>query len=167
MTEEASGKRTYETVHAEPKAIVIHCSDPRFQKAFHEFVNGELNLPDGTYIPFAISGGVAALSEPLKLPKEFKFIKDRIGLFLGLFNSITRIVLINHEDCRHYEAMKNTIGELFLRHAPTMAERQQRDLLAVAKMLLGIFKPDLKLELYFAKFLNPDHKQIVFDEIKP
>lgn len=167
MSEETSGKKTYECVHAEPKAIVIHCSDPRFQKAFHEFINGELNLPDGTYIPFAISGGVAALSEPLKLPKEFKFIKDRIALFLNLFSSITRIVLINHEDCRHYDAMKDVIGELFLRHAPTMAERQQRDLLGVAKMLLNIFKPDLKLELYYARFLDPDRKQIVFEEIKP
>ncbi len=166
MAEETSDKKTYESVNAQPVAIVIHCSDPRFQKAFREFVTGELNLPEGSYVPFAISGGVASLSEPLKLPKEFKFMKDRIALFLGLFHSITRIILINHEDCRHYDAMKDIIGELFLRHAPTMAERQQKDLLGVARTLLNIFEPGLRLELYYARFLNPDHKQIVFEEIK-
>ena len=166
MTEETSDQRTYESVDREPVAIVVHCSDPRFQKAFREFIRNELGLNDGEYIPFVISGGVASLSEPLKLPKEFKFMKERIELFLGLFDSIKRIVLINHEDCRHYDALKDLLGGLFLRHAPTMAERQQRDLLGVARTLLGLFRPNLALDLYYARFLDPDHKQIVFERIQ-
>ena len=166
MTEETSDQKTYESVDGEPVAIVVHCSDPRFQKAFGEFIKGQLGLKDGEYIPLVISGGVASLSEPLKLPKEFKFMKERIEYFLERFDSITRIVLINHEDCKHYDVLKDIIGGLFLRHAPTMVERQQRDLLGVAKTLLGLFRPNLKLDLYFARFLDADHKQIVFEAIK-
>ena len=166
MTDERSDQKTYESVDRKPIAIVVHCSDPRFQKAFGEFIKGELGLKDGEYIPFVISGGVAAMSEPLKLPKEFKFMKDRIELFLGLFDSIKRIVPINHEDCRHYDALKDLLGGLFHRHAPTMEERQQRDLLGVARTLLGLFRPNLNLELYYAKFLDPGHKQIVFERIQ-
>ena len=32
----------YDAVDSEPEAIVVHCSDPRFQKAFKEFINNEL-----------------------------------------------------------------------------------------------------------------------------
>jgi hypothetical protein len=166
MTDQTSEQKTYESVDMEPVAIVVHCSDPRFQKAFGEYIRNELGLKEGEYIPLVISGGVASLSEPLKLPKEFKFMKERIEMFLERFDSIKRIVLINHEDCRHYDALKDVIGGLFLRHAPAMVERQQRDLLGVAKTLLGLFRPNLKLELYYARFLDGDHRQIVFEEIK-
>ena len=166
MPDEKSDQKTYESVNREPVAIVVHCSDPRFQKALGEFTRNELGLKDGEYIPFVISGGVASLSEPLKLPKEFKFMKDRIELFLGLFDSIKRIVLINHEDCRHYDAMKDLLGGLFLRHAPTMTERQQRDLLGVARTLMGLFRPNLNLEMYYARFADPDRRQIVFERIQ-
>jgi len=166
MTDQTEDQKTYESTNAPPAAIVVYCSDPRFQKAYGEFIKGELGLKDGEFIPMVIAGGAAPLSEPLKLPKEFKFVKDRISFFLERFDSVKRIVLINHEDCRHYAAMKDVLGSLFLRYAPTIEERQQRDLLEVAKTLLGLFKPDLNLELYYARFLDPDHRQIVFDQIK-
>ncbi len=165
MTEQTSEQKTYECVDVDPLAIVVHCSDPRFQKAFGEFIRDELGLKDGEYIPLVISGGVASLSEPLKLPKEFKFMKERLQFFVERFDSITRVILINHEDCRHYEMLKEVIGGLFLHHAPTMVERQQRDLLMVARTLLKLFRPNLSLELYYAKFLDADHKQIVFEKI--
>ena len=42
---------------AKPSAIVICCSDPRFQPAFHEFVEHELGLGDGMTIPIVVGGG--------------------------------------------------------------------------------------------------------------
>ena len=154
--EQASGGRTYALVETTPRAIVIHCSDPRFQKAFSDFVHAELQLKEGEYIPLVVSGGVASLSEPLKLPKEFKFLKERIELFLEWFKEIDRIVLINHEDCRYYDAMKATLGNIFLQHFPHMGERQVRDLKAVATMLLGYVSGGRRIELYFAH-ITPEH----------
>jgi len=166
MSEQQTQPITYEIVDVQPEAIVVHCSDPRFQTAFQEFIRNELKLGEGTYIPMVISGGVGSLSEPLKLPKEFKFIKERIELFLNRFDSIHRIVLINHEDCRHYEVLRDYVGNLFLRHVPTLQERQRKDLASVAKTLLGLFKPNLGIDLYYTRFLEGDHRRIMFEEIR-
>ena len=144
----------YHLAEARPHAIVIYCSDPRFQQAFREFVGNELHLQEGEYVPLVVSGGVASLSEPLRLPKEFKFMKERIGFFLGRFDSIRRIVLINHEDCRHYEALKSSLGAIFLQHLHHMTERQIRDLTLVAKALLGLGAPGLQIELYYARMVK-------------
>ena len=144
----------YNLLEAHPTAIVIQCSDPRFQKAFRDFTANELHLRDGEYIPFVISGGVAALAEPLKLPKEFKFIKERIELFTGLFKSINRVVLINHEDCRHYDMLKSTLGSIFLQHAAHMTDRQIKDLRGVAKMVMDFVAPGFKLEAYYARIVR-------------
>lgn len=157
--------RTYGVVEARPEAIVIHCSDPRFQRAFGEFIRNELHLEEGKYVPLVVSGAVGSLSEPLKLPKEFKFMKDRIQLFIDRFDSINRIVLINHEDCRHYEALKDYIGSLFLRHFPTLMERQKSDLMNVAKTLLGLVRADLKIDMYYARFVDGDRRQVVFEQV--
>ena len=162
--EQPAGQRTYALVEASPRAIVIHCSDPRFQKAFAEFIRSELQLQEGEYIPLIVSGGVASLSEPLKLPKEFKFMKERIELFLERFDSINRIVLINHEDCRHYEVMRSALGKVFLQHVPHMTERQVRDLKVVAKMLLGYLSGGRQVELFYAR-LTPDHA-VRFEKIE-
>ncbi len=73
--------KIYNLIEAAPEAIVVHCSDPRFQRAFAEFIQNELALRSGSYIPLAISGGVGSLAEPLKLPKEFRFMKERLRMF--------------------------------------------------------------------------------------
>jgi hypothetical protein len=159
------GVRGYAVVEARPTAVVVHCSDPRFQTAFAEFLRNELHLEPGRYIPLVISGGVGSLAEPLRLPKEFKFIKERIAMFVERFGSIERIVLINHEDCRHYESLKEFVGNAFLRHVPTLVERQRSDLLRVAAALPGILKPSLKIDVFFARFADPAHTRVVFESV--
>jgi hypothetical protein len=49
----------YHLAESKPQAIVVYCSDSRFQRAFREFVGNELHLEEGEYIPMVISGGVA------------------------------------------------------------------------------------------------------------
>ena len=158
-------QRTYSLVEARPEAIVIHCSDPRFQKAFSEFIRNDLGLKDGEYIPLVISGGVAPLSEPLKLPKEFKFMKERIELFLDRFHSIKRIILINHEDCRHYEELKSALGRLFLLRVQSMGEKQTNDLKTVAGMLLDYAVPGLRMEMYYARLCGAEKNVVQFEKI--
>jgi len=159
MQEESADRKVYPLVDARPQAVVIHCSDPRFQKAFREFISEQLHLQDGECIPLVISGGVASLSEPLKLPKEFKFMKQRIEFFLKRFDSIRRIILINHEDCRHYEALRDLLGNVFLHRVAHMTERQKNDLLSVARVVLDFARPDLEIDLYYAALKGGDAVQ--------
>ncbi len=163
--EQVASTKTYPLVDACPRAIVIHCSDPRFQKAFADFIRTELGLGDGEYIPLVISGGIASLSEPLKLPKEFKFMKERIELFLERFHSIKRIILINHEDCRHYDELKSVLGRLFLQRVQSWGEKQVNDLKTVSKMLLDYAVPGLKVELYYAHLCGADKSTVVFEKV--
>jgi hypothetical protein len=155
----------YHLAESKPQAIVVYCSDSRFQRAFREFVGNELHLKEGEYIPMVISGGVASLSEPLRLPKEFKYIKDRILFFLERFDSVHRVVLINHEDCRHYEALKSSLGALFLQHLEHMTGRQIRDLTLVSKTLLGLAAPGLQIELYYARIVKNGALTVRFEKV--
>jgi hypothetical protein len=155
----------YDLIEAAPEAIVVHCSDPRFQRAFAEFIQGELKLRSGSYIPLVISGGVGSLAEPLKLPKEFRFMKERLRMFLERFESIHRLILINHEDCRHYEWLQNYIGKLFLQRFHNLAERQQADLKKAAQLVLGLTSLKLDLELYYAKVADTRKSKVVFEKV--
>lgn len=158
-------EHVYRLAESRPQAIVVYCGDPRFQRAIREFIANELHLQDEEYFPLVVSGGVASLSEPMKLPKEFKFMKERIELILKLFGSIRRVVLINHEDCRHYEAMKTSLGSIFLQHFQHMTERQIRDLTQVAKTVLALGAPGLQVELYYARIVKNGEPTVQFDKI--
>ena len=157
--------RIYNLIEAAPEAIVVHCSDPRFQQAFVEFIQNELELRSGSYIPLVISGGVGSLAEPLKLPKEFRFMKERLRMFLERFESIHRLILINHEDCRHYEWLQNYIGGLFLQRFHNLAERQKADLKKAAQLVLGLTSLKLDLELYYARFADARKSKVIFEKV--
>ncbi|MFH0989449.1 MAG: hypothetical protein V1799_05460 [bacterium] len=162
---ELATQKTYEVVQAVPNAIIVHCSDPRFQKAFSSFIAEELGFTEGTYIPLVVSGAVGSLSEPLKLPKEFKFMKERIEMFITRFDTINRIILINHEDCQHYEALKSFLGNIFLNRVRDMIERQKVDLKTVSNALLQLAGVKVDVDLYYARFADGQKNTVVFEKI--
>jgi len=44
--------KTYPALpHPEPEAIVVFCGDPRFQSAIRSFIEDELGLHEGEYLP--------------------------------------------------------------------------------------------------------------------
>lgn len=161
-----SPERAYDLTITNPEAIVVCCGDPRFQAAFRGFIHDQLHLSDGKYVPVIIPGGAASLSDPMSFPKEFKVVSDVMDLFLTHFDSIKLVVLINHEDCKKYEAMKKTLGNLFLNRVQSMVERQKLDLGKVAKMLMEHYASKTKVKLYYARFADPGHTKTVFDEVK-
>jgi hypothetical protein len=144
--------------------VVVYCSDPRFQAAFEGFLWNELHLGTGSYIPIVVAGGAGALARPHELPKEFKFMKERLELARDNFSSIRRIILITHEDCRYYESMRNKVlGFLGPRLAGLIGPRE--DLPAVA----GVFKNllsglGLSVELYYARFADEARTKITFEK---
>ena len=160
-----TSNKIYHLDQSEPTALVIHCSDPRFQKAFKEFINSELELRDGYYIPLVISGGSSSLSEPLKLPKEYKFMKERIEYFIERFPSLNRIILINHEDCKYYQTMKKALGNPILSHVSSLIDRHKVDLQYVLSNVVNFLGPKIHAELYYARFADDLKESIVFEKI--
>lgn len=77
-----------------PAAVVVHCSDPRFQPHFQEFLHTGLSLP--RYALVAIPGGPQLLSAEFA-PSGWQWLK-----FLVDLTRSERLILITHSDCRWY-----------------------------------------------------------------
>ncbi|MDO8659965.1 MAG: hypothetical protein Q7K54_05215 [Candidatus Parcubacteria bacterium] len=122
-------------------------------------------LKEGTYVPLIIPGGISNFTEPEMLPKNFKVAKEQIQFFLDHFDSIKRVILINHEDCRGYESLKTRIGMAFLSRIGSMMDRQKLDLQKVAKILAAFSSGRVAFELYYAKFADGNHNSAVFEKI--
>lgn len=160
-----SAPRTYSAPsEASPDALVIYCSSPRFQAAFQEFIEDTLGLAKGQYIPFVVAGGPGALARPFTLPKEFKFMKDRLELLTTQFKSVKRIIFINHEDCAYYKNLPvQVVGNLLSKLHIHLA---RKDLELITQVFTRTFSHlGVQLELYYARFANPEHTQVVFDRI--
>jgi hypothetical protein len=159
-------KRVYAAVaDPKPSTIVIHCSDPRFQAAFEGFIEHELGLKTGEYIPIIVGGGAGVLGHPEQLPKEFKFIKERLEHYQKIFPTARRIVLINHEGCRYYQSLKaRTLGLLGSRFSGASGGARE-DLSLVARAFQHFLAHlGYTVELYYAKFANPEHTKIEIEK---
>lgn len=148
---------------ARPVALVLHCGDPRFQQAINQFLEGELNLNKGEYVPLVPPGGAASLSAPDHFPEEFDYLKGVAGFYLNHFPSIGRVVIINHEDCGKYKAMHQHVGDSFLESFANMADRQCRDLATVFQTILETVERELEAHCFFARFTDSERTQIIFE----
>jgi hypothetical protein len=79
--------------------VVIHCSDPRFQLPFQDFLRGRLGLT--RYALIAVPGGPQFLTLAGYLPK-FSWVGWRWVKFVMDLSPVRRVILITHEDCRWY-----------------------------------------------------------------
>jgi hypothetical protein len=134
-----------------PRAIVIFCSDPRFQEKIAEFIKKKLELRPGEFVPISIGGGPASLANTTTRYYDFKFLKDQIEFFSKHLPTIQEIVLIGHEDCGYYNKILKLPG------------REKSDLSA-ARNTIGEFcsKP---VWLYYARFSSEDRTEIAFDQV--
>jgi hypothetical protein len=166
MAEIGDRMSVYEAIpQVSPEAIVVYCSDPRFQTAFEPFVEKELGLKKGQYVPFVVAGGAGVLTNPERLPKEFKFMKDRFELFHGHFTSIQRLVLINHEDCAYYKMLASEVPGM-KEHAGNLADWPREDMPRIAKTFDRLLSHlGLTVELYYARFADADHSKVAFDRL--
>jgi hypothetical protein len=164
---EAPGEKpagpTYAAVqNPQPEAVVVYCSDPRFQPAFEQFIARELGLGKGQYIPLVIGGGAGVLAHPEKLPKDFKFVKDRIEFLREHYSSIKRIILINHEDCMYYRQ----VAEKLLRFLPHLGLSPEHDMAAVQAVFRSVLAHlNLSVELYYAQFADDAKSKVTFRRV--
>lgn len=167
--EESSSVKTYSVLHEpNPTTIVVYCSDPRFQSAFSDFIENELHLEKGQYVPFVVGGGAGVLANPEKLPKEFKFIKDRLELFRKNYPSIKRVVLINHEDCMYYGMLREKLVNFLGSFGKNLNDKSREDMVLVANIFERLLShlSGYSLELYYAKFTDDTHSKVEFEKIK-
>ena len=144
------------------EAMVVHCSDPRLQRAFREFTATELGLQVGDFMPLVVSGGASVLAHPSRLPKEFKFMRDRLEFYRSAMPSLKRVVLINHERCRYSLALaKRIVGRGAVSEA-----RGPEELRGVeAALAPTLAKLDLKVELFYARFVGPEGTDVFFERV--
>jgi hypothetical protein len=79
--------------------VVVHCSDPRHQPHFQDFLHNGLALEQ--YSLLAIPGGPQTLTLIDYLPK-FAWSGWRWMKFLVDLTKPRQLILITHEDCRWY-----------------------------------------------------------------
>ncbi len=105
------------------------------------------------------------MSDAMLLPKQFKVAKEQIQFLVEHFPSVDALVLINHEDCAAYKALTQKLGSMFIKNIGKLVEKQHIDLVNVAKTMLGMDEFKAHIKLYMAKFANPEHTKVTFEEI--
>lgn len=128
-------------VGAETFPLVVHCSDPRYQPHFQDFLLRGLQLQ--RYALIAVPGGAQFLAEEAAAQK-FSGIGWRWLKFVHDVARAERLILIGHADCRWYV-------ELGCDSQPQqLAARVQQDLRGVAAEVHRQF-PQARMECYFAR----------------
>jgi hypothetical protein len=142
---------------AEPRALVVHCGDHRFQAAFQEFLNRSLGLA-GNYDLIVIPGGPQSLTLVEFLPK-FSWASWRWLRFFVENHEIGRLILIQHQDCAWYKSLP-----LHLHASAEPRQRQEEDLRKLAQALRREF-PQLRAELYYAAWDEKDQGKVEFEAV--
>jgi len=122
-------------------ALVVHCSDGRFQAHFQEFLREKLGVEH--YALIAVPGGAQFLT--MDAPPRFSGVGWTWEKFMIDLLHPERIILIAHEDCRWYRDRPSG--------AAGLREREIADLHVVRAALAERFDCD-GVELYYARLEN-------------
>ena len=146
--------KTYAASTIIPRAVVIACSDSRFQQAFRDFLADEYGLTEGMYYPVFIKGGLAGLSAREIGSVNCVNTTDQVKFFM---EHCELVVAFNHEDCRHY----NDAG--FTGH-------EKKEAMEAFLSLHSILPNDvenraIRLHVHYAYFKDDFHLEILFEEI--
>ncbi len=125
----------------ESSVLVVHCSDPRYQPHFQDFLRQGLGLE--RYALIAVPGGPQFLTLSEYLPK-FAWAGWRWVKFMMDLSKPERVILIAHDDCRWYLDMR------FWAQSGGLRERQVEDLRKVRAELAERFTGS-KIEFYYAR----------------
>jgi hypothetical protein len=121
--------------------VVIHCSDPRYQPHFQDFLRSGLGLTN--YGLLAIPGGVELMS-PSERSDTLRMQGGAWLEFMTKLMTAERCILIGHADCRWY--LENRIEP----NEGCLKEHQSRDMNSVREDIQRRF-PRVQVEIYFAE----------------
>jgi hypothetical protein len=120
--------------------VVVHCSDPRYQPHFQNFLREGLKLE--RYGLVAVPGGAQCLTLTEYLPK-FAWSGWRWMKFMVNLTKPARVIFIGHFDCRWY------IENRFV-HDPSLSREKQIDDMKRARVAVVERFGEVPIELYFA-----------------
>ena len=121
--------------------LVIHCSDPKWRKAFEKFLEEEIGL--NHYALIAIPGSVSSISVEMSLPKRLKVLKDYME-FMVEHGKTLRLVIINHDGCRMYKKLESLFRN-------TIEQQQTEDLAKAVVLFKKLFPSLIDIQIYMAK----------------
>lgn len=123
------------------QALVIHCSDPRFQESFRRFVQEELGI--GKYVLLAVGGGGYALGEEGSESVHGESLWEQVRFFITAAG-LPEVVIINHDDCLWYRH-SHSHGS-----SADIVSRQAADLLWASQRISRDFA-GVRVRLFMAK----------------
>lgn len=141
---------------AEADTLVVHCGDYRFQLALYDFLNHTLNL--ASYDLMVVPGGPLGLTFGEPFPK-FGWASWRWMRFFVEQHKLTRLVLIQHQDCGFYKSMAEHLNFA----TEQLRERQEQDLRRVREGMSREL-PHLAVDLYYAGWDSSD--RIVIEPVQ-
>jgi len=141
----------YPIEKTDPKALVVQCSDARFQDAFKRFMIDDLGLPN--FYPLAIGGGVHALGAKDTMPDSYTALYGQIKFFIEEV-PLKLVVLINHQDCKWYQGHADLSD--FDEDTQAMAD------LKIGKTILSADFPDVEIRTFWAGL---DGDSVTFSEV--
>jgi predicted metallo-beta-lactamase superfamily hydrolase len=134
-----------------PEAVVIHCSDYRFQAAIRTFLG---TITTHSFDVLVIPGGPHFAAAHYFLPKQHTVGKQHIK-FLVEFHQLKRLILIDHADCGFF---KHYLSHF---HAePTPNEKQTANLKKACAIIQEWF-PTLLVDAYFAEVHGADSVRFI------
>jgi hypothetical protein len=147
-----------------PRAVVIYCSDSRFQAAFREFIEEHLALAPGEYTPLVIPGSAFPIGSTtrMQLPKQFKIFSEQLSLILNNHQGYpVRIVVLTHDDCRGQQFLAWKIAK-FIPFSPDRHRREIQLSLDVLHEIAGHYVPQCDVQLFHAAIRG---EEVVFEDV--
>ncbi|MBN1326039.1 hypothetical protein JW977_03635 [Candidatus Falkowbacteria bacterium] len=138
-------------------AIIVHCSDPRFQEAFKSFVKNELKIQHPAYI--VVPGSVSSVGAELFAPKHLKTLKDQIEFMLKHAKQ-PRLIIINHDDCQMYGKIHNLVCKKI-----SISEHQINDLKKAVELFKKYVPAANNIEIFMARLDQSQPKKVFFEKI--
>lgn len=133
-------------------AAAMYCSDGRVGEHFDDFMQTGLQLP--RYDRLALPGGPACLAGYTEARLEEEGVIDELRFLVSAHN-LTRIVLIQHQDCAFYQARLKVREQ-------SMEQLQKADLVRSAYTIRHWVKLD-QIEGYF---LRKTDDGIIFEPVQ-
>jgi hypothetical protein len=146
----------YQSAEVRPSAegapIAVHCTDPRFQPHFQDFLRTALKLDH--YALIAVPGGPQVLTS-MEFQPKFGWAGWRWMKFTVDLTGTEHIVLIVHDDCRWYHQ------SLFGQDPDRVHERMVEDARRVRASLIERFG-QRRIDIYHARLRGT---RAIFDRV--
>jgi carbonic anhydrase len=144
---------TYPLNEKEPDALVIMCSDYRFQEAFQLFLREELGIHRPMII--AIPGSISSIGVTVALPKSWHSMRNYIETLTGV-HTVSRVVVINHDNCKGYAKLASLLGGM-----AKIPDAQRKHLQQMAMFVKKEYLPNANTELYQARIVEKNGERVV------